>query len=60
MLWYTVGFHHITRPEDWPILPTRWHEFMLRPVNFFTQNPAIDLAPNFADQEDTTLRDGVN
>jgi len=48
VLWYTIGFNHITRPEDWPILPTRWHEFTLRPVGFFTQNPAIDLAPDFA------------
>lgn len=47
VLWYTVGFHHITRPEDWPILPTRWHEFTLRPVNYFERSPAADLAPKF-------------
>ncbi len=51
VLWYTVGFNHITRAEDWPVLPTRWHEFTLRPVNFFTRNPAIDLAPEFADTD---------
>ncbi len=47
VLWYTVGFHHITRAEDWPVLPTRWHEFTLRPVNYFERSPAIDLAPAF-------------
>jgi primary-amine oxidase len=60
VLWLTVGFHHITRAEDWPIMPTRWHEFTLRPVNFFTQNPAIDLAPDFVTPENGDLRQGAN
>lgn len=42
--WYTLGFHHITLPEDWPVLPTMWHSFMLRPAMSFERNPAIDAA----------------
>ena len=41
--WYTVGFHHITRMEDWPVMPTHWFGFTLMPHNFFSQNPAMTI-----------------
>ena len=47
VVWYTVGFHHVTRTEDWPVLPTKWHSFKLRPYNFFDQNPALDVPTKF-------------
>ena len=47
VLWYTVGFHHVTRTEDWPVLPTKWHGFKLRPYNFFDANPSIDVPRSF-------------
>ncbi len=41
--WYTLGFHHITRSEDWPVMPTMWHSFYIRPFHFFAANPVLDL-----------------
>ena len=48
VIWPTLSFRHITRPEDFPVLPTRWHEIQLRPVHFFARDPSHDLAPRFA------------
>lgn len=42
--WYTLGFHHYTLPEDWPVLSTKWTSFMLRPAMSFDRNPAIDVS----------------
>lgn len=41
--WYTVGFHHIPRMEDWPVMPTHWFGFTLMPHNFFGSNPAMTI-----------------
>ncbi|MER2109024.1 MAG: primary-amine oxidase [Solibacillus sp.] len=43
VVWYTMGHHHITRPEDWPVMPTAYINFNLKPVGFFDRNPAIDV-----------------
>lgn len=43
--WYTVGFHHVPRAEDWPMMPTHWGEFSIFPYNFFDFNPSISIAP---------------
>ena len=43
--WYTMGFHHIPRMEDWPVMPTHWSSFSLMPHNFFENNPAMTV-PN--------------
>jgi primary-amine oxidase len=41
--WYTMGFHHVPREEDWPVMPVMWHEFVIRPFDFFPQNPVLEL-----------------
>lgn len=41
--WYTVGFHHVPRPEDWPQMPVMWHTFSLRPFQFFNKSPVMNL-----------------
>jgi primary-amine oxidase len=41
--WYTMGFHHVPREEDWPVMPLMWHEFVIRPFDFFPQNPVLNL-----------------
>ena len=43
VVWHTFGTTHITRPEDWPVMPVEYAGFTLKPVGFFDRNPAIDL-----------------
>jgi primary-amine oxidase len=46
VLWYVFGIHHITRPEDWPVMPSDIVSFWLKPVGFFDRNPALDVPPS--------------
>jgi len=46
VLWYVFGIHHITRPEDWPIMPVDTVSFWLKPFGFFDRNPALDVPPD--------------
>ncbi|EFV13028.1 primary-amine oxidase [Segniliparus rugosus] len=45
VLWYTVGAHHVVRPEDWPVMPVTKVGFHLKPFGFFDGNPVLDLPP---------------
>lgn len=43
VLWYVFGIHHITRPEEWPIMPVDIVSFWLKPFGFFDRNPSLDV-----------------
>ena len=43
VVWYTMGVTHVTRPEDFPIMPSVSTGFTLVPKGFFNRNPALDV-----------------
>jgi primary-amine oxidase len=43
VVWYTFAHAHIPRAEDWPVMPVGYIGFLLKPVNFFDQNPSNDV-----------------
>ncbi len=45
VLWYTIGAHHVVRPEDWPVMPVSKVGMHLKPFGFFDGNPMLDLPP---------------
>jgi primary-amine oxidase len=46
VFWYTFGHTHIPRPEDYPVMPTAYIGFLLKPNGFFRGNPANDIPPS--------------
>jgi len=46
VVWYTMGTHHVPRPEDWPVMPVSYIGFHLKPVGFFDRSPALDVPPS--------------
>ncbi|KAI2610481.1 copper amine oxidase 1 [Hypoxylon sp. NC1633] len=43
VVWNVFGLTHNPRVEDWPVMPVEIHQFHLRPADFFTSNPALDI-----------------
>jgi primary-amine oxidase len=46
VLWSVFGLTHNPRVEDWPVMPCEIHQVHLRPADFFTANPSIDVPPS--------------
>jgi primary-amine oxidase len=47
VLWHTFGLTHFPSPEDFPIMPAEPVSLLLRPRNFFTRNPCLDVPPSY-------------
>jgi primary-amine oxidase len=43
VLWYNLGYTHITKPEDYPIMPRGHMAVDFRPKGFFNRSPVLDL-----------------
>lgn len=46
VVWNTFGITHNPRVEDWPVMPVEIFQLMIRPADFFTANPSIDVPSN--------------
>jgi primary-amine oxidase len=43
VVWYTLNYHHLPRPEDWPVQPCIYAGFHWMPSGFFDSNPSMDV-----------------
>ncbi|KAG5792172.1 hypothetical protein H9Q69_008761 [Fusarium xylarioides] len=52
VLWSVFGLTHNPRVEDWPVMPFEILDLHIKPADFFTANPAIDVPgrKNFTSQ----------
>jgi primary-amine oxidase len=43
VVWSTFGITHNPRVEDWPVMPVEIFQLMIKPADFFTANPSLDV-----------------
>ena len=43
VVWYTLNYHHVARPEDWPVQPVAYAGLHWMADGFFDENPAMDV-----------------
>lgn len=48
VVWHTFGVTHIPAPEDFPVMPFEPITLLLKPRNFFSNNPVMDVPPSYA------------
>ncbi len=49
VLWHTFGLTHFPRSEDWPVMPTDYAKFTLKPYNFFDRSPVLNVPAPMAE-----------
>ncbi|KAI5459688.1 copper amine oxidase [Mariannaea sp. PMI_226] len=55
VVWVQFGLNHVPRIEDFPVMPVEIIRVHLKPVNFFTKNPALDVPPSTQERNKSTL-----
>jgi len=56
VFWYTFGHTHIPRSEDYPVMPTAYIGFLLKPNGFFDCNPANDVPTSASTKQESGCR----
>lgn len=60
VVWHTFGSTHNPRIEDWPVMPAEKMVVGLKPVNFFSGNPGLDVGVSTQERNRSVLvRDEV-
>ncbi|CAG7970865.1 unnamed protein product [Penicillium olsonii] len=55
VLWHSFGTTHVTRTEDFPVMPKERMMVSLKPVNFFNLNPSNDVPRSSQNDNKSTL-----
>lgn len=55
VIWHTFGSTHNPRIEDWPVMPCERMVVGLKPVNFFSGNPGLDVAVSTQEKNKSVL-----
>jgi primary-amine oxidase len=56
VVWHTFGVNHFPAPEDFPIMPAEPMSVLLRPRNFFSRNPCLDVKPSYCSMPSEILK----
>lgn len=59
VIWHTFGSTHNPRIEDWPVMPSEKMVVTLKPCNFFTGNPGLDIPISTQERNRSVLVDNV-